>query len=325
MRYKEIIINENDSNQRLDKFLEKYFQNIPKSLLYKYIRQNIKINNKRGKHYTILKKDDKLSFYHIDNKFFPNLNTKNFPFLNAPETLNIIYEDDNIIIIDKEPGLTVHSGNDKNKDNLVLRLQHYLYSKNEYNPEKENTFAPALANRIDRNTGGIILGAKNAESLRILNKLIKKRSIKRFYLCLVFGNLNNKNDVLEDHLIKDENLNQVFITDIANNNNKKKIKTKYNVLDENNEFSLLEVELITGRTHQIRVHMASIGHPIVGDIKYGTKEMNKNIAFKGQALYSYRIVFNFTENAGMLNYLKNKEFKVNNVWFAENKKIIPFV
>lgn len=315
-----IEIGRNDSGQRLDKFLSKRFKTMPKSLMYKYIRTKyIKLNGKRCDISSQLCEGDILTLY-IKDEFFEKEPKESYDFEKAPTDLNILYEDENIILLDKKPGILVHQDESYHFDSLVSRLQHYLYKKGEYNPKDENSFSPALANRIDRNTGGIVIGAKNAESLRILNEKIKNREIKKFYLCLVFGRLKRKSALLQDYLVKDERKNKVtvFRNEVPNS---KIIKTKYTVLDENDKFSLLEVELLTGRTHQIRAHLASIGNPLCGDVKYGGEKRNKPIGLKRQALYSYKLKFDFEGDSGILSYLNGREFEVKDVWFERDGKI----
>lgn len=316
---KEVIINKNDAEQRIDKFLTKYIPNLPQPLMYKYIRKKrIKINGKRCEINTKLQEGDKLTLY-INDEFF-KLSEEKDEFLKAPLKLDIIYEDENIILIDKKPGLLVHKDGIYNLDTLILRIQHYLYKKGEYNPAIENSFVPSLVNRIDRNTGGIVIAAKNAESLRILNQKMKNRELDKFYLCLISGIMEAKEGILKAYLEKDDDKNKVYIYGKPTMNSKL-IKTKYKVLKEGSNSSLVEVELLTGRTHQIRAHMAYIGHPLLGDGKYGKNIINKVSGFKYQALYSYKLKFNFITDAGMLNYLNKKEFIVPDVWFIHYYKI----
>lgn len=311
---KTVIVNENDAGQRLDKFLTKYVKSMPKSLLYKGIRKKrIKINGKRAEINYMLKPGDKIELY-INDEFFEEKNTDS-AFMDLEPMLTVVYEDENIILMDKRPGILVHEDEDEKVNTLLNHMKAHLYRKGEYNPEKENSFVPALCNRIDRNTGGIVIGAKNAEALRIVNDKIKNREIKKFYLCLVQGKLKKKSDILKGFLVKNTDQNRVYIHDTPQKDGKT-ILTKYEVIKENMLTSLVEVELLTGRTHQIRAHFASIGHPLAGDGKYGTNEFNKQVGMKHQALYSYKLKFEFSdENA--LNYLNGKTFEVDDVPFAK--------
>lgn len=315
-----IQINRNDANQRLDKFLSKRFKTMPKSLMYKYIRTKyIKVNGKRCEISTRLNEGDVITLY-IRDEFFDEPQYDTYDFLKAPKNLDIVYEDENIVLLNKPTGLLCHPDENYHYDSLLARLQHYLYDKGEYNPKDENSFAPALANRIDRNTGGIVIAAKNSEALRILNQKIKDRELKKLYLCVVHGVPTKKQALLVDYLEKNEKQNRVYISKKPSEKSKT-IKTKYTVLRELKDMSLVEVELLTGRTHQIRAHMAYIGHPLVGDGKYGTNKQNKNTSLKWQALCSYKLVFSFTTDGGVLNYLNGKSFEIKDIWF---KKYIDF-
>lgn len=316
---RELTVKKNDANQRLDKFLLKKFKTMPKKMAYMYIRKKcVKVNGKKATPEVMLKENDLLTFY-IKDEFFDNIQEENYEFLKAPKTLKIIYEDENIILLDKKPGVIVHQDKSYHFDCLLLRLQHYLYDNGEYNPKEENCFAPALVNRIDRNTGGIVIGAKNAESLRILNQKMKDRELHKFYLCLLINRPKKDNAILSDYLIKNEKTNKVTVL----RNEKqgaKKILTKYSVLETNNNLTLCEVELLTGRTHQIRAHMSSIGCPILGDNKYGNKKLNQKYSLSKQCLYSYKLAFDFTTDSGILSYLDKKEFSTNDIWFMDYLK-----
>ena len=312
---KTFTIGKNDSGQRLDKFVTKAAGNLPQALLYKYIRiKRIKVNGARAQISTRLCEGDVVDMY-INDEFFAPKELK-YDFMTASDKLNILYEDENIMLLDKKVGLLSHPDDTEFNDTLISRVKKYLYKNGGYDPADENSFAPALVNRIDRNTGGIVIAAKNAESLRILNQKLKDREIEKYYLCVIHGTLEKKSGTLEGWLIKDESKNKVRVYS-APKENSKQIRTKYRIIDETDSLSLVEVELLTGRTHQIRAHFASIGHPLLGDGKYGTNAMNKAYGYKKQFLYSFRLKFAFTTDAGMLNYLNGRDFRVEDVWFKD--------
>ena len=312
---KSFTVTKNDASQRLDKFIVKNCPALPSSLMFKYIRtKRIKVNGRRAEISTRLKEGDTVEAY-INDEFFVSVQPK-YDFLSAPAKLDIVYEDENILLADKKQGLLVHPDKNEYGDTLIARIQHYLYDKGEYRPQDENSFRPALANRIDRNTGGIVIAAKNAESLRILCDKIKYREIEKKYLAVIHGVPKKKTDLLEGYLEKNEEKNKVFLKS-GKTNSSLTIKTRYTVLESRAGLSLVEVELLTGRTHQIRAHMASIGHPLLGDGKYGKSAADKKMGFDKQALYSYSLKFDFKTDAGILNYLNGKRFTVKEVWFAE--------
>ena len=312
---KEVIIRTNDAGQRLDKFLTKAFPNLPQAMMYKSIRKkDIKLNGKRCEISTRLQEGDRLTMY-LKDEFFQTA-PKEYDFLKAPLKLEIVYEDENLLLLDKKPGLIVHPDETYHFDSLIARVQHYLYQKGEYNPEAENAFAPALINRIDRNTGGIVIAAKNAETLRIMNQKVKDRELQKRYLCIVYGHMEQPEALLTGYLEKNEAQNRVYISQKPSPG-AKSIRTKYRVLEEKSKFSLLEVELLTGRTHQIRAHLASVGHPLAGDGKYGTNAVNRETGFRFQALYSYKLKFTFTTPAGLLEYLNGREATAKEVWFLK--------
>lgn len=313
---KEFTINKNDSGQRLDKYITKSVPLLPKSLMYKYIRsKRIKVNGKRSDISYKLNENDIVSMY-INDEFFEKAKPK-YDFLSAGKSINIVYEDENIILVDKPTGILSHPDEDNYTDTAITRIKRYLYEKGDYKPDEEASFAPALVNRIDRNTSGIIIAAKNSESLRILNEKLKNRELHKLYLCVVIGKLKNKEGLVEGYLEKNEKQNKVYISDKATDKSKH-ISTKYKVLGYKNGLSLLEVELLTGRTHQIRATFSHLGTPLLGDGKYGTNAQNKQFGgYKKQFLYSYKLAFDFKSDAGILNYLNGKEFEVNDVWFKE--------
>lgn len=312
---KQLTVKSNDAGQRVDKFLTKAFPSLPQAMLYKGIRtKNIKLNRKRCQISDRLNEGDVLEVYLPDDVLTPP--EYRFDFLKASKSLEIAYEDENILIADKKPGVIVHPDEEYQSDTLIARIQRYLYEKHEYDPDAENSFAPSLVNRIDRNTGGLVIAAKTASALRILNQKMKDREIKKEYLCIVHGIPKKKEATLTGYLVKNESQNRVYI-DEKKSDNSKTIKTKYRVLASKNDLSLVEVDLLTGRTHQIRAHMASIGHPLLGDGKYGTNALNKGTGYTKQALYSYKMTFEFTTDAYELAYLNGKVIKAKNVPFLK--------
>ena len=317
-----LTIGKNDAGQRLDKYLSKRFRTMPKSLMYKYLRTKyIKLNGKKAAPEVFLSEGDILTLY-IRDEFFEE--KKNYDFMKAGKEISIIYEDENILLLDKKVGVIAHQDSRYDSDTLNLRVLRYLYKKREYDPEKENAFAPALCNRIDRNTGGIVIAAKNAEALRIINEKIRCREIQKYYLCAVKGIPPKRHDTMTAYLIKDEDSNTVSVFDKPKEG-AKEIVTEYTVLDHADGLSLCEVLLHTGRTHQIRAHMAHIGHPLLGDEKYGDRRLNARYRMKRQALYSYKLHFAFRSPAGILDYLNGKEFAVSRVWFADNQRLkVPY-
>ena len=264
---KEFTIQKNDAGQRADKFITKVCPALPKSAMYKYIRKkSIKCNGKRMEISQKLCEGDVIQMY-INDEFFTNAEDSK-SFLAAPAKLNVIYEDENILLADKPVGLVVHEDESGTPDTLINRLLHYLYEKGEYDPEKEQSFTPALCNRIDRNTGGIVIAAKNAEALRILNDKIRDREIAKYYLCIALGRVEPPKGRIECFLRKDEKSNTVRVYHRPVPDGRSAI-TLYQTLQTRGELSLLEVELLTGRTHQIRASMADLGHPLLGDGNQG--------------------------------------------------------
>ena len=312
---KELTIGCNDAGQRLDRFLAKAVPLLPASLAQKYIRlKRIKLAGKRVSRDTRLNEGDVLQLY-INDEFFDTPSQDNAYLTVAAPKLNIVYEDENLLLVDKRPGLAVHphDGAEYGKT-LIDHIQAYLYAKHEWRPREENAFTPALCNRIDRNTGGIVIAAKNAEALRILNQKIKDREIDKRYLAIVEGTPKPKEGVLKGYLFKDAVKNRVFVTDTPQAGSKS-CETRYRVLKSKNGLSLVECELVTGRTHQIRAQFAHAGHPLLGDGKYG--KLDKRYTRTYQALYSYRLTFRFTTDAGCLAYLDGRQFRVEKVDFVE--------
>ena len=312
---KEFTIGPNDAGQRLDRFLAKAVPLLPASLAQKYIRiKRIKRNGARVERDTRLEAGDLLQLY-INDEFFDKPREDNAYLTVAVPKLNIVYEDDHILLVDKRPGLAVHphDGAEYGRT-LIDHIQSYLYQKKEWRPREENAFTPALCNRIDRNTGGIVIAAKTAEALRVLNQKIKDREMDKRYLAIVEGTPKPREGSLKGYLFKDAKLNRVFVTDTPQAGAKTS-QTNYKVLASGNGLSLVECELITGRTHQIRAQFAHAGHPLLGDGKYG--KLDKRFDRNYQALYSYKLTFQFTTDAGALAYLNGKSFQVEKVDFVE--------
>ena len=313
---KELRVNPNDAGQRLDRFVSKAVPLLPESLLQKYIRlKRIKVNGKDAKRDVRLQTGDLLQLY-INDEFFEKPREENSYLKVGTPKLSIVYEDENILLADKKPGVLCHSAGAWDYNTLIANIQAYLAQKGEWRPREENSFAPALCNRIDRNTGGIVIAAKNAEALRILNDKIRDREIEKYYLCAVQGRPRPPEGRLENYLFKDAQKNQVFVKAKPEPGAKTAV-TEYKLLRSKGPLSLVECRLLTGRTHQIRVQMAHAGWPLLGDGKYGRERFNKNYEEKGQALYSYKLRFDFPTDAGILEYLRGREFQVEKVDFVE--------
>ena len=313
---KELRVNPNDAGQRLDRFVSKAVPLLPESLLQKYIRlKRIKVNGKGAKRDVRLQTGDLLQLY-INDEFFEKPREENSYLKVGTPKLSIVYEDENILLADKKPGVLCHSAGVWDYNTLIANIQAYLAQKGEWRPREENSFAPALCNRIDRNTGGIVIAAKNAEALRILNDKIRDREIEKYYLCAVQGRPRPPEGRLENYLFKDAQKNQVFVKAKPEPGAKTAV-TEYKLLRSKGPLSLVECRLLTGRTHQIRVQMAHAGWPLLGDGKYGRERFNKDYDEKGQALYSYKLRFDFPTDAGILNYLRGREFTVEKVDFVE--------
>ena len=314
---KEFTITQNDAGQRLDRFLAKAVPLLPASLAQKYIRlKRVKLNGKRAERDMRLAEGDLLQLY-INDEFFETPKQENAYLTVAAPKLNIVYEDENILLVDKKPGQAVHphDGAEYGKT-LIDHIQAYLYAKREWRPREEHSFTPALCNRIDRNTGGIVIAAKNAETLRIINEKIRDREIDKRYLCITLGAPKPPEGEISCFLLKDEKKKQVAVYHRPVPGGKTAV-TRYRTLERRGELSLLETELLTGRTHQIRATMADLGCPLLGDGKYGSGAKNRQYGETRQALYSYQLTFDFPTDAGILNYLKGRSFRVEQVPFRE--------
>ena len=313
---KEIQIRKNDAGQRLDRFVGKAVPLLPESLLQKYIRlKRIKRNGKGAKRDVRLVEGDVLQLY-INDEFFERPTEENAWLKIATPRLDIVYEDENILLADKKPGVLCHSAGEWSWDTLISNIQAYLRQSGEWDPKAENAFTPALCNRIDRNTGGIVIAAKNAETLRIINEKIRDREIDKRYLCITLGAPKPSEGEISCFLLKDEKKKQVAVYHRPVPGGKTAV-TRYRTLERRGELSLLEIELLTGRTHQIRATMADLGCPLLGDGKYGSGAKNRQYGETRQALYSYQLTFDFPTDAGILNYLKGRSFRVEQVPFRE--------
>lgn len=298
---KKIVAGANDAGQRLDKLLSKLCHSAPKSLIYKWIRKKrVKINGKKADGAYFVCEGDVLELY-INDEFFED-KTEIPPFLTAAADLEIAYEDENILVLKKPSGLTAHSPIEGGGDCLLNRVLAYLYQKGEYSPQKESVFRPALCNRIDRNTSGLVIAAKNAAALRGINEKIRSREIRKLYLLRTVSPVSPKEGVIRGFIIKDEAKRRVYFSEKAVSGGVR-AETKYRSLGG----TLVEAELLTGRTHQIRASFAYLGYPLEGDVKYGAPKNQKS---SYQALCAYKIIFDFSSPAGCLEYLRGKEITV---------------
>ena len=317
-----ITVKKNDAGQRLDKFLTKAVKGLPMSMMYKLIRtKKIKVNRKRTDQKYMLCEGDEIQLF-IKEEFFDSPEKDTGALDRIIPKLNIVYEDENILLLNKRPGVLVHEDSDGGENTLIMHVKAYLCQKGEYDPYEEQSFTPALCNRIDRNTGGIVIAAKNAEALRVMNEKIKNDELTKSYLCLVHGVPKPRRAELRGYLRKDSKNNTVEVRD-KEFPGAKEIITEYRVIRDFGESrALLEVDLITGRTHQIRAHMAHIGHPLVGDGKYGVNRDDKTKGYKYQALYAYKLYFKGTEQENILSYLEGKTFslKDEDIWFINEQR-----
>ena len=301
---KRFIIQPNDANQRMDKFLTKAVPLLPKSLLYKYLRtKRIKCNGKRCEISTRLQQGDVVELY-INDEFFAPADAL-LAFLRAGSMPELVYEDENLLLVNKPAGLVVHEDESGTPDTLINRVLKYLYEKGEYRPEQEASFTPALCNRIDRNTSGIVLCAKNAEALRVLNEKIKLHQMDKYYRCIVHGTPKPASARVTLYMTKDSEEKKIHVYKKPVPDGRSMI-TEYQTLCSAQGYSLLEVHLITGRTHQIRATMHYLGHPLVGEGKYGTAA--NRLGFSHQALCAYAVSFSFTGEPTFLDYLSGKRF-----------------
>ena len=305
---REFTIGKNDAGQRLDRFVAKNLPLLPPALLQKYIRlKRIKVNGKGSKRDVRLETGDILQLY-INDEFFDKPNEENLFLTVFKPQLNIVYEDENLLLVDKRPGMSVHADETEKVNTLINHIQAYLYQKREWNPKWENAFAPALCNRLDRGTEGLVLAAKSYAALRDLNAIIRDDMMKKEYLTITVGappqgrfvawlQHSEKNNKVRIHARESEGYKQII--------------TEVTVIRQAGPFALCRIGLITGRTHQIRAHLAYLGHPVLGDIKYGNHKMNERTGLKTQALCAQRLTFGRIPEENTLQYLSGRVIKLN--------------
>lgn len=313
---RQFTIGTNDAGQRLDRWLAKTLPLLPGPLAQKYIRlKRVKLNGKGAKRDTRLQQGDLLQLY-INDEFFDRPCEENVFLTITHPRLDIVYEDEHLLLVNKPAGQVVHADESGSANTLINHILAYLYQKREWNPRRENAFTPALCNRIDRNTSGIVIAAKTAEALRVMNQKIRDRELEKRYLCVAVGSLKPKNGMLECVLLRDEKQKQVAVYHKSVPGGRTAI-TRYRTLAEHGGLSLVECELVTGRTHQIRASMADAGCPLLGDGKYGSERINRSYHRRQQALCSWSLTFRFTTDAGELNDLNGKSWQVSQVDFVQ--------
>ena len=286
---RKLIVNEKYNNKKLNMFILDSFPNLNKNTLFKALRKkDIRINNVKVSSDTTIYLGDEISIYIVDELL---LGENKFD-------IEVIFEDENILVVNKPEGLSVTEDS-----SISSTLTSILKSKygNNINP----------CHRIDRNTKGLVLFAKNDEALKILLEKFKNHEIEKHYIAKTYGIPKKEHDILEAYLFKDSKKSLVYISDVPKKDYQK-IITEYEVIkkDLKSNISYLDVNLHTGKTHQIRAHLSHIGYPIIGDGKYGINEINKSLGYKTQELYSFSLKFNFKTNNGILGYLNNKEIKL---------------
>lgn len=288
-----IIITKNEENQRLDRFLKKYFRNAPLSRIYKLIRKDVKINGRRGKPEQMLSEGDELNLYISGEEAEEYAKVKKKPA--AKRQFHIAYEDDDLIIVEKPFGLLTHGDAVEKKNTLANQVCGYLQEMGAYMPGRERTFVPSPVNRLDRNTTGLVVFGKNNRALQELNEIIRSKDrVSKFYWTITAGELRNPL-FLRDSMTKDCRQNKVSVVPEGTEGSKL-METAVRPLAVQNGYSLVEVELITGRTHQIRAHLAKSGYPVIGDVKYGDRAVNRKcrerFKLNTQLLHARKLKFN---------------------------------
>ena len=308
---REFIISAADDGKKLEKWLMREMPTVGMGMRQKFFRSKcFKLNGKHVKGDARLAKGDVLQAYVSDDCFLQP--KREDPFLSKIRpSLSILFEDENIIIADKRPGLMAHPDAHEKVNTLITHAQAYLYQKGEYEPGQ---FAPALCNRIDRFTGGIEIIAKTEAAMKVLNQKIRDREIEKYYYCIALGSFQKRSGMLDNYIVKSPEMKKVSVSPRMVPGGQR-ARTKYRVLAFRDGLSLVECELLTGRTHQIRAQMANAGHPLLGDNQYGNRARNEKYGRSFQALYAYRLKFAFTTDAGILNGLNGMEFTAPEVRF----------
>ena len=314
---KEYIVTKNDAGQRLDRFAAKQVPAVSSGTLQKYFRtKDIKINGHWARPDARVAEGDTVRLYLPDSCFAPTAEKSYTALASTDPGLSVVYEDENLLLVDKPQGVLCHAASGWSADTLIARIQAYVYQRGEWDPAAENSFAPALCNRIDRGTGGIVIAAKNAEALRVLDEKIRLREIDKYYLCVCAGLPDPPRGTLTGYIFKDAVKNTVYVRKTPEPGALSAV-TEYRVLAAAGGLSLVECRLLTGRTHQIRAQMADAGHPLLGDSKYGTEKLNRRFGEKRQLLWSYKLAFAFKTDAGALQYLNGRVFTVEKVPFVQ--------
>ncbi len=315
---KEFTIQKNDAGQRLDRFCAKAVPTLPSSLLQKYFRRKeIKVNGHWAKPDLRLALGDCVRLY-IPDEFFDAAKKpdRSGGLASLQPKLDIVYEDENILLVNKAPGVLCHPASGWDPASLIAHIQAHVYRCGEWDPRAEHSFAPALCNRIDRGTGGIVIAAKNAEALRIMDEKIRAHELDKRYLCVCLGRPKAESGELRGWLFKDAVKNTVYVRAQPEPGASLAV-TQYRRLAVRDGLSLVECRLLTGRTHQIRTQMAHFGHPLLGDSKYGDEKANRRYHENRQLLWSYKLGFDFQSEAGTLEYLRGREFTVSRVPFVD--------